>query len=73
VFFVITILACPRAEVVVGGGESSQCDRLIFIIFWCTPDKILYAKDIVCDEGAEVRQKTWVTSKTDAWWVNRVG
>ena len=50
----MTFLTSSRTEVVVGGGESSQCDRLIFVIFQCPPKKILYAKDIVRDEGAEV-------------------
>ena len=57
-FFVVTFLASPREEVVVGGGESSQLDRLIFIVFWCVLDKILYTEDIVRDEGAEVGQET---------------
>ena len=54
VFFVMTFLASPRTEVVMGGGEGSQCDGLILIVFWCMPDKILYTKDIIRDEGAEV-------------------
>ena len=37
-----------------GGGEGSQCDGLILIVFWCMPDKILCTKDIICDEGADV-------------------
>ena len=54
----MTFLTSPREEVVVGGGESSQLDRLIFIVFWCVLDKILHTEDIVRDKGAEVGQET---------------